>query len=384
MRTNSQTQTPASTFYSDVWPMYNGPYYWAEMSSTFEVEGFGSNPGKKFVDATPGEYKKLHILHPKGHRKYGYYWPADNFVIQEYYDGIVTNSGVAVHYPYQYMPLSYDSQVYNNALSDLWENVRKTDINLALTIGEGRETARMFPRGSIYKLLTTARRAKREWLMNPSKKLSEVWLSYKYGWGPCLQDVYNYLKWTYDLPERGIPVRGRSRTVWKENKPVYDYGDPTPHCTLKGEQGRLCEVKIWLDVGNNSLYNTNRITSLNPLSIAWELVPLSFVADWFIDVGGYLQNMEAALGAGLSFKRGYVSEVCWANGSCRYDWDSVTPWGYYYYNQYTSASYQVWKRRIKLSGFPFPRAPRLNARLGWQRILSTAALLRVILLGKVK
>jgi len=31
----------------------------------------------------------------------------------------------------------------------------------------------------------------------------------------------------------------------------------------------------------------------DPLSVAWELVPFSFVADWFIPIGTYLDNLAA-------------------------------------------------------------------------------------------
>lgn len=32
---------------------------------------------------------------------------------------------------------------------------------------------------------------------------------------------------------------------------------------------------------------------LNPQSIAWELTPWSFVIDWFIPIGNYLNNLDA-------------------------------------------------------------------------------------------
>jgi hypothetical protein len=43
----------------------------------------------------------------------------------------------------------------------------------------------------------------------------------------------------------------------------------------------------------------------NPLSVAWELVPWSFVVDWAYPVGTFLNNLDFDLGIG--FSRGYVT-----------------------------------------------------------------------------
>lgn len=36
-----------------------------------------------------------------------------------------------------------------------------------------------------------------------------------------------------------------------------------------------------------------RFGLLNPLEVIWELVPLSFVADWFLPIGDYLSALDA-------------------------------------------------------------------------------------------
>jgi hypothetical protein len=49
---------------------------------------------------------------------------------------------------------------------------------------------------------------------------------------------------------------------------------------------------------------------LNPATVAWELVPYSFIADWFVPVGDYLTGLTAD--CGLVFKGGSVTSgtVC--------------------------------------------------------------------------
>lgn len=101
---------------------------------------------------------------------------------------------------------------------------------------------------------------------------------------------------------------------------------------------------------------------------------MSFVLDWFVDIGGYLQLQEAALGNGLAFKRGFLT---------------VSNLNFYKARVYGAGKsgtniYQVdlqgsrrvtSKSRTRLFAFPRPAYPTVQVDLGWQRILSAGALL---------
>jgi hypothetical protein len=350
------------------------------------VSGYGQNPGVKLVDPTPGEYTVLkrqgaegtlvHKEHILNESNPPAVWTEQSGGLNGAFGTFITSS--------QY-PVFYDSTTYNNALSDFYDGLRRSEANFALSLGEAKETRRTLLFGkTLPDLVTMARRTRRQFLHNPSKSMAEIWLAAKYGWAPLIQDVYAYLKWSYDILQDGIPIRGRANRVnWVRDKFIGGSGLYTAYCT--GKQQWKCEVKCWVDVGNSALYNSSRITTLNPASIAWELMTLSFVVDWFYDVGGFLQNVESALGAGLVFKRGYVTEVCFHDLKEADVIDQkklVFPW-YLVDSGYAESSQRfAMKRRTKLTGFPFPRAPTLELKLGWQRIISTAALLRTILLGK--
>jgi hypothetical protein len=53
----------------------------------------------------------------------------------------------------------------------------------------------------------------------------------------------------------------------------------------------------------------SQIGVTNPLSLAWELVPYSFVIDWFIPVGDYLGSFDALVGVdSLSYYTSYKLE----------------------------------------------------------------------------
>lgn len=351
------------------------------------VSGFGKNPGRIFIDPTPGEYKKQ-------------YWDSTHgvstIVSRNTYTGAVESStmkrgyhgdevGGSMHSQYA---MFYDSTTYNNALSDVYDGIRNSSINTAVMLAEFKETKRMLHlEKSVYELLLLARKARRKAKSNPSKLFSEVWLGWKYGWEPTLKETYGMLNWLYRAFDDGQPFRGRAS---RYEKPSYTYKEPSyPYreTWIDGKRIWRCEVKLWVGLGSSDAYNLSRITSLNPVSIAWELVPLSFVCDWFLDVGGYLQNMEAALASGLTFKKGYVTEIAYSNLTQHHRYpgkpvvsgsSTIIREGYL-----KNAKFDVWKRRQKLNGFPFPRAPRLEVKLGFQRIVSLVALVRTVILGGI-
>lgn len=364
-------------------PNENVPHY-------FNHTGFVTPSGRKFIDATSGEYMKYSRKRVNGlltsiSRRTG------SNVIEDIVltDGSLGPAGAPDG---TYTPVidatNYSDAAYNKALTKLYDNIKLTESNLALTLGEAREASRMLQVGkSISEVLTIARRAKREFLSNPSKSLSKVWLSYQLGWKPLLNDIYNYLHWRYAAFDEGIPIRGRSNIVTKINIRTGQVKTYPGLIMTTGQSTEKAEIKVWAGIANTTAYNASRITSFNPLSLAWELLPLSFVCDWFYDIGGWLQNMESACGAGLTFKRGFVTEVVhvdWSENRIMDTIDQSGGWDYINWAKTNTHFLRAIKRRQVLSGFPFPRAPVFKAKLGSGQLITAAALLRVILLGKVR
>jgi hypothetical protein len=350
----------------------------------FNVIGFGRGDPSNRIVPTPGEYYIHNQQGPRGLLTRDEYYYGTHYA-RDQWNGYLGNQYGAY---FSNDPIAFDNTVYNGALSELYENIKDTQANLALSLGEARETARTLQFGkSIYEVLLTARKAKRALLLNPSKTMSEIWLGYKYGWSPLFADIYGYLNWFYQLlGEEGLPIRERNRkTVRHNHELVYQSGNLRAYST--GMTRYMAEVKVWVRTSDSTLETLSRLTSLNPASIAWELFPLSFVIDWFYDVGGYLQNMEAAFGAGLQFERGYTTELVYNTETSFHIVEGQS--GFWPTLLVDDGSYEasrkvVWKRRTKLNTFPFPRAPVFSAKLGAQRMISAAALLRTILLGGVK
>ena len=63
--------------------------------------------------------------------------------------------------------------------------------------------------------------------------------------------------------------------------------------------------KLYYSVSNPWLYGLNSLGLINPLLVAWELTTLSFVFDWFIPVGTFLEALTSSVG--IDYSHGYLT-----------------------------------------------------------------------------
>jgi len=88
------------------------------------------------------------------------------------------------------------------------------------------------------------------------------------------------------------------------------------------------EVKI----SNPNVAIANQMGFVNPLSVAWEAVPFSFVVDWFANVGQCLSAMTDF--AGFSVTRSWTTDRLTMTRS--YTFDQMNGTGSEYHEQYSS------------------------------------------------
>jgi hypothetical protein len=161
------------------------------------------------------------------------------------------------------------------------------------------------------------------------KRLHKSWLEYKYGWMPLLMDV----KGSAEFFAQQNVVRPLKFTVSASESFVTN-ASVTGSTTYNGIPGSVhpyaafssvhCEsrVKIWCELSSPHLSEMQQLGLTNPALVAWELVPFSFVFDWFIQVGDWLTALTASQGvvirrkmyhqlesAGYTFSRPAVSNV---------------------------------------------------------------------------
>lgn len=269
----------------------------------------------------------------------------------------------------------FNVSVYNSALGRLYDQLRG-DIDLSIDLAETHKTRQMMAhtiRG-MKNLLTTFRKMRRS---NP-RDWGNLWLEFTYGWKPLASTIYGAAHKLLLEPSgaRYLKIRSSSKGHSDEGVTVQGGGVTDARKTQYSSRNDYCRIKCEFRLTDSRLQSLAGFTSLNPVSIAWELTPYSFVVDWFLDVGSYLRNFETACLYGSTFSRGVVQEL-W-HGEVREVYfqnnPNAGPNGTFTLST-TGLARNTKYRRTVLSSIPFPRAPRFDPKLGSSRLISAAALL---------
>lgn len=259
------------------------------------------------------------------------------------------------------------SLAYNSALSKLNGKIRG-NLDLATDLAQTGETARMIR--SAGRVVSYVSDFYRQFRSNPLRAFGSKFLELRYGWIPLVQDVYeaaDSLMRYKDLPF-AYKAHGRYN---------YQYSAPGPlvgnlRTVYSGTWDYRCEFLVRLLPNRQRIKAVAGFTSMNPFSIAWEVLPYSFVVDWFVDVGGYIRNLETALIYQDSFHSGFYTYSHRNEGKLFGNGREPTSSAIY---STEGSYYKVQKDRIVLTSYPFPRFPSLTCDLGSGRLLNAAALL---------
>jgi hypothetical protein len=202
--------------------------------------------------------------------------------------------------------------------------------------------------------------------------LSSGWLELQYGWRPMLSDLYGAAEWLAD--KQVNELKQQSRAVKRKTVDTGWISQSAFPGTYSTTYIYDYYVKYGVEFASSgvALADVKEAGFLNPLTIAWELTPWSFVVDWFIPIGNYINTLDATIG--LGWKRGYrtthldstMYERCYASGV----------WGGRGYNGYTvSSRKKVETVRIVLTGFPELSFPSFKNPFSFTHAANAVALL---------
>lgn len=285
----------------------------------------------------------------------------------------VTGFPSVAYNPLVYTP-RFSETAFNDALSKMFESFRG-DIDLSIDLAEMHKSNSMISKAfkGIIHLGTTLRKMRRS---NP-RDWGNLWLEFTYGWKPLAQDIYGALDRLLDPSKQSswYIAKGRGYDQDHASADVSQSGVVyTLHQRADIKYRCLMQCRMRFDHSVNE--QLAGYTSLNPVSIAWELVPYSFVVDWFVNVGGYLRNLESVFLYHRNFVDGFVTEGVLdqnlAEGiGTKYRDDGVTKDEAVFKGSFKGTR----KRRQVLTELPLPYVPVFKPKLGSSRLLSAAALL---------
>jgi hypothetical protein len=186
-----------------------------------------------------------------------------------------------------------------NLLGKLSERVRGHSFNLAVATGEGKKTVETVV-GALGTLARSVRALKhgdfataaRQLGVQPrgtrtrsleTRDVASRWLELQYGWKPLLSDVFDahsaYHALTKGTRTSAVAVKSaKAKTLFPIVGP---YRYTQQHSIRKTITYEMSE----------DLSAPRQLGLTDPLSLVWELLPYSFVIDWFYPIGSYLDNL---------------------------------------------------------------------------------------------
>lgn len=195
------------------------------------------------------------------------------------------------------------SSVDNRAYAKLLDKIR-SDAGVGQNIAEYKQSLKLL-HGAIDVIkspLKTFAKAVQSWFRKnkdatartPLKQMGDAWLIWHFGVEPLIKDLHSVMErlessanftWTRHTASSKGQRRFRYNTGKLPNQWFIDE-------TYMGVRRYSLEVRYT----NPSLALMNDFGIVNPASLAWELVPFSFVIDWFYPIGSYLNSFTDLLG----------------------------------------------------------------------------------------
>jgi len=186
----------------------------------------------------------------------------------------------------------------------LKEKINGSDFDMSLFLGTSHQTLGLLANAAtrIYKAYRLVRKGQvgraataLTGLVKPNsgrtnktnaKALSAAWLELQYGWRPLVQDAFNAA--TYIAHSLSAPaVKSYTQTLRREVK--IDSNTNGSH--FEGQSFAYGKIVARLREEPSQIA---KLGLQDPSNLLWELLPWSFVADWFIPIGQYLSARSFA------------------------------------------------------------------------------------------
>lgn len=201
-----------------------------------------------------------------------------------------------------YSPLNHKDPS-NSALLKFYDKQSEGMANMAVTFAERQSAIDMIANKAtkIFRAYRNVKRGKLRRAMKNlgiaqgptprSKQAAGQWLELQYGWLPLVGDIYTLSNLKPFAGGRITGTADATSQVGSGNKVT--------------TQTRIVKYGADVIISDPTLAFSNNLGLMNPALVAWELVPFSFVVDWFLPVGDHINNLMADVG--VTYRNSYKS-----------------------------------------------------------------------------
>jgi hypothetical protein len=217
---------------------------------------------------------------------------------------------------------AFPNSVTNRAEQAALLKLKNQDLNLGQFIAEWKQTSRLLA-NSASRIAAQVRHYRKK---NPKAwhdvtlwqngncirsnwhKIPSSWLELQYGWTPLMSDIYAaalHLARPDRLPL--IHVKGYAEDGSDFTTALQSSFHAGSSGKYKFDVSHKAWVSMYYRLSNAQLAEFSSLGLINPVEIVWELLPYSFVVDWFLPVGNWLSSLTAD--AGFTFQGGSLSKM---------------------------------------------------------------------------
>lgn len=270
--------------------------------------------------------------------------------------------------------VSIDNNLNNQARTECLIKLKGAKASLGADMAEGKQTVRMLAQSAktLGEMLKAAKRG--QWHLIPKqfkfhfgggkKTPANMWLELNYGWLPLMGSIHDLTKVFLDKMEKPLLKAERRVADFQsfQGKEIYTGWESS------GQARRTHSCVLYAAPTDAFLQRMNKVGVTNPLSIGWEVTRLSFVVDWLIPVGDFLEALDATMG--LEFIGGYTSQWCEGSSQARL----LPPDGWEEHAPRTAEMEFFSMRRQRLTGFP-AALPYIKSPFSTSHVASAIALI---------
>lgn len=195
---------------------------------------------------------------------------------------------------YLEIPLTESNWIKQAAMNKAISEFSDMKANMAATFAERQSTIDMIANRSM-QAFNSLRALKRGDLSKAirilkggrdpkSKKTAALQLEWAYGWAPLIGDLST-------ICSKEFPPNPEVFISESVSRPInYQHGN----MRTEGKHRSTCSFIARLD--SPLVASAEKLGLINPALVAWELVPFSFIVDWFVPIGTYLDSLTTFSG----------------------------------------------------------------------------------------
>lgn len=245
---------------------------------------------------------------------------------------------------------------------------------------------------NIYGQLLESRNAKKVPL-DVIGALANSWLEYRYAIRPLISEMENAIKAAKAILARHKRQTARGKEVRIYDGTTYSYDNPSPTDRIVCEDLRVKRTS-YIKASAGILYiiddNLDALSAIlgldQPISSIYELVPFSFILDWFIGVGDWLKSLNKSSGlvmlsSWITLTYHEIIQTDPVNSRIRYLPTDLHQW---VLRKYQPGSSTVDVKRVwRYPNPPLPLLPSFDLKLDLSKILDIGFIIRGMLSGTV-